>query len=177
MIHEFRKYNTNEETSVDVKLLNDLCRIYSAENYCLRRIPRLVNLIESPSLASLLSDHVSKIMDRLNLLDEIFGKYKTRPSTLKVFMDSPSHSMRIFLLKDDKGNQKLITELIKASQYRYSLYELLLNSSNQKVQTTIYAMLVNSLNEEEKFYQELLSIKRQILLNIKTATNQIIESA
>ena len=37
-----------------------------------------------------------------------------------------------WILKDDKGNQKLVSELIKASKYRYSLYELLVNSSNQK---------------------------------------------
>lgn len=176
MLHEFRNESDDKITSVDVNTLNDLCRIYSAENYCLRRIPRLVNLIESRSLANLLSDHVSKIMDRLNLLDEIFEEFKSRPSTMKVF-DSQSHSMRIFLLKDDTGNQKLVSELIKASQYRYSLYELLLNSSNEKAKKTIYSMLVNSLDEEESFYKELINIKRQMLSMSKISNIQVAENA
>lgn len=177
MLHEFQIESNDKEGSLDEDLLHDLCRIYYAENYCLRRIPRLVNLIESPSLANLLSDHVSKIMDRLNLLDEIFEEFKTRPSTLKVLPDSQNHSMRIFLLKDDKGNQKLVSELIKASQYRYSLYELLLNSSSEKAQTTIYNMLINSLNEESYFYQELITIKRNLLSNSETQNIHIAESA
>jgi len=173
MSHEFINRGFSDDSSGDVKLLNDLCRIYTAENYCLRRIPRLVNLIESESLASLLSDHVSKIMDRLNLLDEIFEKCKTRPSALKAFTDFPGHSMRIFMLKDDKEYQKLIAELIKASRYRYNLYELLLLSSNMKVQSTIYAMSMSSLKEEEAFKNALILIKQEMFMNRREAQNTI----
>jgi len=170
MSHEFINRGFIDDSSGDLKLLNDLCRIYTAENYCLRRIPRLVNLIESESLASLLSDHVSKIMDRLNLLDEIFEKCKTRRSA---FTDFPGHSMRIFMLKDDKGNQKLIGELIKASKYRYNLYELLLLSSNIKAQSTIYVMSMSILKEEEAFKNALILIKQEMFMNRIEAQNTI----
>jgi hypothetical protein len=175
MVHEYRNTAITQVPSADVKLLNDLCRIYSAENYCLRRIPRLVNLIENPALSELLSDHISKIMDRLNLLDDIFKRYNTRPSAFNTIQESPSHNLRIFLLKGDKGNKKLLLELIKASQYRYSLYELLLNTSFENLQSGISNMLMDSLKEEEKFYQDLVNIKRKLLAYNSSASVQFTE--
>lgn len=162
MEKEFRLPASENIFLKESTLLNNLCLTYTAENYCLRRIPRLVKIVEISKLSQLLSDHVSVIMDRLNFLDEILSNYKLRPS-FRSLTNQLEDRVRIFSKKDDKKNQELITNLIEVSQYRYPLYEFLVSATTNKAEAGTCARIIQILNQEEKFYQDLNTIKREIV--------------
>lgn len=143
-------------------ILHSLCFTYAAENYCLRRIPRLISLVETQRLAQLLSDHVSVIMDRLNLLDDIFSHYKTRPSSFKGLTNPLGDNLRVSQVKEDHRDQKLINILIEVSRHRSSLYELLVSATSAETQSGISLKLLEVLKQEEKFLHDLITIKREI---------------
>lgn len=141
-------------------ILQNLCLIYTAENYCLKRIPKLVNIVENTQLSQILSDHVSVIMDRLNTLDEIFSHYKTRPSAFKR-LTKLRDNLLIFLTKNDNKNQKIINDLIEVSRHRFSLYQLLVSATSNKSQINTCTSLLKLLNQEENFYDEVLQLKKR----------------
>lgn len=161
MEKEFHTHFNNIDYLGDSYLVNNLNCIYCTEKYCLRRFPRIVNLVESKNLSKLLSDHVSIIMDRLNLLEGIFSYYHVRPSSLKSFSNFFGANMKGFFIKNNFQNHLIITDLIELIKYRITIYELLVAATNVIEQTNIRSVLLQILAQEAKLLQDLNCIKKQ----------------
>lgn len=147
--------------------LKNLKFIYCAENYCLRRIPRLVILVQHDRLSQLLSDHVSILMDRLNRLDDICRFFNQRPSglscaTFKSIINRLGSLVKVIHLKNRRENTDLINELIQVSLYRHSIYLNLMDMACTNGGHEIIILLSKSLMEEHQFYQNLFNLKNNI---------------
>ncbi len=147
--------------------LKNLRSIYFAENCCLHRIPRLVIFIKRKELSKLLSDHVSVLMDRLNRLDSIFYSQKLQPKekiskVFKNLINKISGFTHIIEFNNIKLNLDIIDELMAVSMYRNYIYTLLACTKNASFQSNNKSLIIESLKEEERFYQNLIKIKMDI---------------
>ncbi len=147
--------------------IENLHFIYSAENCCLRKIPRLVILLGRTEFSKLLSDHISVIMDRLNRLDYIFYIQKSRAkgkicNTFKNFISKVNEFAHISEFNDIKLNLDIIDELMAISRYRNYIYNILAYTKNTPPQNNIKSLIIDSLKEEESFYQGLIKMQMDV---------------
>lgn len=182
------RYKNNEKFSkrtneyfipIRENYVKNLRFIYCAENYCLRRIPRLVTMVLEERLSGLLSDHVSILMDRLNRLDEIFKYHSFKPAGLncsmfKSLINRLGSLVNVIHLNNRKENAELIDELIQISLYRNSVYLYLMDMACGNAYHEVINLLSRSLIEEDNFYKSLFILKSTIWEVKKPADNRLI---
>ncbi|HYK75976.1 MAG TPA: DUF892 family protein [Daejeonella sp.] len=160
--------------------VQNLKAIYSAESYCLKRLPRLVNMISQSDLESMLSDHTSVIMDRLNRLDHIAKELKltigrTQNPTFKNIISKMGKIIHHFNIYNPQANYELISILLEVSIYRSYIYNALLQAMNETNFPETTAMMQRCVNEEDFFFNNLLKTKMYIRMNEHKTTSMKIE--
>ena len=148
--------------------LSKLRNIYSAESYCLRRIPGVVDKIPRNELWRLLDNHLPVIACRKNRLEKIFGELKVKTAgdgclTFKKLI-SKAGTIIYHSKNKDRNNKsfELITTLLEISIYRSYIYNHLDQLTGHSGNPVISASLKRCLIEEDHFFHALLSVKKQL---------------
>lgn len=172
------------QTPCLTEFLLKLRNIFSAECYCLRRIPGVIDRIPRNELWRLLDNHLPVIEARKNRIEKIFFELKVKAggdgsSTFKKLI---SKAGTIINHSKNKGRNttsfELITTLLEISIYRSYIYNHLDQLTGQFDNPVISASLKRSLIEEDHFFHALLGVKKQlspINSNITVSTHQAIQ--
>ena len=158
----------NQMQQFNSDFLLKLRNIYSAENYCLRRIPAVVNKIPRNELWRLLDNHLPVIAFRKNRIEKIFQEINVKIGgevcmTFKRLISKAGTIIYYSKAKDrNNTSYELITTLLEISIYRSYIY----NHLNQIIETVekpvISAALKRSMIEEDDFFHALLRVKKQL---------------
>lgn len=154
--------------SYNSDFLSKLRNIYSAESYCLRRIPGVVDKIPRNELWLLLDNHLPVIACRKNRLEKIFGELKIKSAgdgclTFKKLISKAGTIIYHSKIKDRNNKSfELITTLLEISIYRSYIYNHLDQLTGHFENPVISASLKRCLMEEDHFFHALLSVKKQL---------------
>ncbi len=154
--------------SIDVKnkpeYFHLLGKIYFSENYCLKRIPRLVKYIQDKELKSLLNDQVSIIMDKLNRLDKVYALQGQKVSgTVEEEFRQLIRTLSILVNGQAVSHGKqasVIEELLKITGYISALYEEIVDHYTAGINTDTFTLLSSNLQEEEQFRKNLIGLSQ-----------------
>ena len=158
--------STNQPFKSD--FLSKLRNIYSAESYCLRRIPGVVDKIPRNELWRLLDNHLPVIAGRKNRLEKIFGELKVKTAgdgclTFKKLISKAGTIIYHSKVKDRNNKSfELITTLLEISIYRSYIYNHLDQLTGHFENPVISASLKRCLIEEDHFFHALLRVKKQL---------------
>lgn len=159
--HASETTSTLRSSKPEPTFIHNLRFIYATENFCLRRYPRIINLIPRGELASQLDNHVSVIMDRLNRLDDIFTELNIPSgglicSTFKSSIDNVRNLIYSLSSKENHSNADLTSTLLEISIFKSYLYNSLLESVSETYQPAVFVLLKQSLKEEDMFFHLLV---------------------
>lgn len=157
----------NSNPLIDSEFLLKLRNIYSAENYCFRRIPGLLKKIPDNRLHNLLTEHLPIIIERKKRIENIFNQINVKTSgavciTFKTLISKAGNSIYHIKPKQNHVTYDLLSTLIEISIYRCSIYNFL----NQHIANVQKPVLTNALkrclSEEDDFFHSLLKIKKSM---------------
>lgn len=161
--------DTTSHPLVHSEFLLKLRNLYSAENYCLRRIPGLLKKIPDNRLHQLLTEHLPLIVERMRRLEKIFDEINVKTGgavcrTFKSLISKAGNSIYKIKLKHNHNTSELLSTLIEISIYRCSIYNFLKDwiSANVPKPILIHALGM-CLIEEDRFFRSLLRIRKNLL--------------
>jgi ferritin-like metal-binding protein YciE len=147
------------------EFFSKLRNIYYAENYCLHRIPGLVNKIPRNDLWRLLDNHLPVMAERKKRLEIIFNELdiKTGGAVCHDFKKLIGRAGTIIYHSNIKANENLcdlISTLLEISIYRSHIYYHLSQTIEKLEKPFINAALKRCLSEEDDFFHSLLEVKK-----------------
>jgi ferritin-like metal-binding protein YciE len=156
---------TNQRYSSDFLL--KLRKIYSAENYCLRRLPLVVGKLPKGQLLSLLDAHLPVITARKDYIERIFEELEIKAGGISCLMfkkliGKAGNIVYHLKSKESYSALELIEVLLEISIYRGHIYNYLHQASENIGKPQITAVITKCLGEEDRFFYELLRIKKTI---------------
>ena len=142
-----------------------LRNIYYAENYCLHRIPGLVNKIPRNELWRLLDNHLPVMAERKKRLEIIFREIKIKigGTVCNNFKKLIAKAGTIIYHSNIKASENLcdlISILLEISIYRSYIYYHLGQTIEKLEKPIINAALKKCLIEEDEFFHSLLEVKK-----------------
>ena len=155
----------NQQFSNDFLL--KLRQIYSAENYCSRRLPLVVEKLPASPLLTLLDDHLPQIKTRKAYVDGIFKilSIKSGGTVCSIFKSLIGKAGSIIYHikpKELTSSFELIDILLEISIYRGHIYNHLQQSAKSLENPFITNVLSICIAEEDNFFYELLNIKKSM---------------
>jgi ferritin-like metal-binding protein YciE len=146
-----------------------LRQIYSAENYCFRRLPLVVNKLPASPLLNLLVNHLPYIKARKAYIEEVFEilRIETGGTVCSIFKSLIGKAGSVIYHirpKELTGSLELINILLEISIYRGHVYNNLYQTSESLRNTLITNVISTCIAEEDNFFYELLHIKKAMSL-------------
>lgn len=157
--------DTTSHPLVHSEFLLKLRNLYSAENYCFRRIPGLLKKIPGNRLHQILTEHLPIIVERMRRLEKIFDEINVKTGgavcrTFKSLISKAGNSIYQIKLKHNHNTSELLSTLIEISIYRCSIYNFLKDWITNNIQKPF---LIHALGmcviEEDRFFRSLLKIR------------------
>ena len=141
-----------------------LRNIYYAENYCLHRIPGLVNKIPRNELWRLLDNHLPVMAERKKRLEIIFKEVNVKVggtvcNNFKKLIGKAGTTIYHSNIKASENLCDLISTLLEISIYRSYIYYHLGQTIEKLEKPVINAALKKCLIEEDNFFHSLLRVK------------------
>lgn len=166
MMMEFNVVNSLNQ-SVDSEFILKLRNIYFAENYCLRRIPGLLQEISDLRLYELLAGHLYTMSERKKRLEKIFDEIDVKTSgavcrIFKTLISKAGSAIYHIRSKHNDCTYDLLPALIEISIYRCSIYNFLYQCTQHTEKPSLNNGLKKCLTEEDDFFNSLLTIKNKL---------------
>ena len=144
-----------------------LRNIYYAENYCLHRIPGLVNKIPRNELWRLLDNHLPVMAERKRRLEIIFSELDipiggTVCNNFKKMIGRAGTIIYHSNIKSNTNLGDLISTFLEISIYRSYIYYHLGQTIEKLEKPFINAVFKRCLVEEDEFFHSLLRVRQSL---------------
>ena len=167
---------THQQFSNDFLL--KLRQIYSAENYCLRRLPLVAGKLPTGPLPHLLNNHLPLIKARKADIERIFAELDLKAGGIvcaifKKLIRKAGNVIYHIKARQSNTSLEVIDVLLEISIYRGHVYNNLHQMSQKFEHPLITPLVKKCVEEEDRFFYELLHIRKtyEVTDDSKTASS------